>query len=276
MSFAREFEDLRARCQDTVRESRAYTQYLERVLVALPIEPPLPALPSSLLPASDPASACGVEQTGEQGTPAWFAARAGRLTASRFGTAAGLSRYATPRSLWQLLSGQLGAPEDSSSAATRHGHKMEPEARSVYEVIMGAAVEETGFWTHGDHAWLGASPDGLVGAEGLLEIKCPVHAVHAEVPREYMAQVQGQLEVLGRAWCDFVSWHQGRALVVRVQRSRAYWRWLFGRLQRFWRGVCSCVDPQLEAIAEEGGGQPPPVSQKVLFNGVFSLEDYFG
>ena len=46
--------------------------------------------------------------------------------------------------------------------------------------------------------------------------------------------MQGQLEVLGRAWCDFVSWRQGRLLVVRVRRSAAYWAWLFGRLRRFW------------------------------------------
>ena len=71
--------------------------------------------------------------------------------------------------------------------------------------------------------------------------------------------MQGQLEVLGRAWCDFVSWRQGRLLIVRVRRSAAYWAWLFGRLRRFWRGVGSGVDPQLEAIALEGGEQPPPV-----------------
>ena len=83
--------------------------------------------------------------------------------------------------------------------------------------------------------------------------------MHAAVPREYMAQVKGQLEVLGRAWCDFVSWRQGRLLIVRVRRSAAYWAWLFGRLRRFWRGLGSGVDSQLEAIALEGGEQPPPV-----------------
>jgi len=97
----------------------------------------------------------------------------------------------------------------------------------------------------------------------LLEIKCPVHQLHATVSRENMAQVQGQLEVLGRAWCDFVSWRQGRLLIVRVRRSAAYWAWLFGRLRRFWRGMGSGVDPQLEAIALEGGEQPPPLTRDI-------------
>ena len=56
-----------------------------------------------------------------------------------------------------------------------------------------------------------------------------------------------------------MSWRQGRLLIVRVRRSAAYWACLFGRLRRFWRGMGSGVDPQLEAIALEGGEQPPPV-----------------
>ena len=109
----------------------------------------------------------------------------------------------------------------------------------MYALVRGCGVAESGFWVHREHAWLGASPDGLVGAEGLLEIKWPVHQLHAAVPCEYMVQVQGQLEVLGRAWCEFVSWRQGRLLIVRVRHSAAYWAWLFGRLQRFWRGTLS-------------------------------------
>jgi putative phage-type endonuclease len=214
----------------------------------------------------------------KQGSAAWFAARSGRLTASRFGTAAGLSRYATPRSLWQLMSGSLGdsATEDSTSAAVQHGNRAEPEARGVYMLVTGAAVVETGLCVHHEHMWLGASPDGLVGDDGLIEIKCPVHQLHSCVPREYMAQVQGQLEVLGRGWCDFVSWRQGQLLIVRVRRSPAYWAWLFDRLLRFWRGVCSGKDPQLEVIAPRGGEQPPQVAQEVLYLGSFDINDFFG
>ena len=79
-----------------------------------------------------------------QGSAARFVARKGRLTASRFGAAAGLSRYATPRSLWQLMSGALeGEPDDSSSDATRHGQRTEPEARSVYALVRGCGVAES-------------------------------------------------------------------------------------------------------------------------------------
>jgi len=84
-----------------------------------------------------------------QGSNAWFAARKGRLTASRFGAAAGLSRYATPRSLWQLMSGALeGEPDDSSSDTTRQ--RTEPEARSVYALVRGCGMAESGFWVHRD------------------------------------------------------------------------------------------------------------------------------
>ena len=81
-----------------------------------------------------------------QGSEAWFAARKGRRTASRFGDAAGLSHYATPHSLWQLVSGALQrGPDDSSSDVTRHGQRTEPGARSVYALVRGCGVAESGF-----------------------------------------------------------------------------------------------------------------------------------
>ena len=88
-----------------------------------------------------------------QGSAAWFAARKVRLTASRFGATMGLSRYATPRSLWQLMSGALeGEPDDSSSDATRHGQRTELEARSVHALVRECGVAESGFWVHREHA----------------------------------------------------------------------------------------------------------------------------
>ena len=105
------------------------------------------------------------------------------------------------------MSGALeGGPDDSSSDATRHGQRTEPEARSVYALVPtrhgqrtepeahsvyalvhGCGVAKNGFWVHREHTWLGASRDGLVAPEGLLEIKCPMHQLHAVMPREYMA-----------------------------------------------------------------------------------------
>ena len=65
----------------------------------------------------------------------------------------GLSRYATPRSLWQLMSGALeGEPDDSSSDTTRHGQRTEPEARSVYALVRGCGMAESGFWVHRENA----------------------------------------------------------------------------------------------------------------------------
>ena len=70
------------------------------------------------------------------------------------------------------MSGALeGEPDDSSSDATRHWQRTEPEARSVYALVHGCGVAKSGFWVHREHTWLGASRDGLVAPEGLLEIK---------------------------------------------------------------------------------------------------------
>lgn len=224
-----------------------------------------------------------------QGSVAWHEARRGRLTASRFGAAAGLSRYATPHSLWQLLTGRIAADDandDSDNRAPqRHGQQLEPTARSVYATLMETQVVETGFWPHQSHTWLGASPDGLIGSDGLLEIKCPVHQLHTQVPDEYMAQVQGQLEVLDRTWCDFVSYWRGHMLVVRVWRCKKYWRWLFDRLERFWDAVQTDREPGIQVVTsaqhEDSGGaaagnRPPGVRTEVKFEGMFDVNACFG
>jgi predicted phage-related endonuclease len=91
------------------------------------------------------------------------------------------------------------------------GTDTEPQARMAYELMTGETVAETGFVPHPTIAGFGASPDGLVGADGLIEIKCPNSATHIEtlldgkVPSQYMIQMQVQMMCTGREWCDFVS-----------------------------------------------------------------------
>jgi putative phage-type endonuclease len=150
----------------------------------------------------------------EQRTDDWFAARLGRVTASRISdvmmktTTAGYQNY-----LAQLVCERLTgvATEGFTSAAMQHGTDTEPQARAVYTMNTGQAVQEVGFVDHPTVAMSGASPDGLVGERGLVEIKCPQPAEHIRmltggaIQRKYVLQMQWQMECTGRDWCDFVS-----------------------------------------------------------------------
>jgi putative phage-type endonuclease len=115
--------------------------------------------------------------------------------------------------LWQLVAERLtGQQEESySSADMQRGTEKEPIARAAYEAHTGDFVTQTGFWLHPTIEWLGASPDGLVGDDGLLEIKCPRTSTHlkyrkdAKPPTQYKRQMIVQLMCTGRKWVDFVS-----------------------------------------------------------------------
>lgn len=152
-----------------------------------------------------------------QGSPEWFAARCGSVTASKIvdviakiksGEAASRMNYRA-----QLVAERLtNVPAESfSNAAMVRGTELEPFARIAYEVHTGIFVEEIGFVTHPTIKRSGASPDGLVNADGLVEIKCPNTATHityllaGEVPPAYKPQMAWQLACTGRKWCDFVS-----------------------------------------------------------------------
>lgn len=90
------------------------------------------------------------------------------------------------------------------------GTELEPIARAAYEA-KNTFVDESGFVKHPTIMWFGASPDGLVGKEGLIEIKCPNTTTHLEyltsgkVPNQYKNQMMAQMACTGRKWCDFVS-----------------------------------------------------------------------
>lgn len=149
----------------------------------------------------------------EQRTDDWFAARLGSATASRMNDAlAGPDTAARRNYLIQLVTERLtGQQQESfSSAAMQRGTDLEPVARMAYEAKHGF-VDKAGFYTHPDIKWFGASPDGLVGDDGLVEIKCPNSTTHVDyildgkVPTKYKRQMMAQLACTGRKWCDFVS-----------------------------------------------------------------------
>lgn len=149
----------------------------------------------------------------EQRSDEWFAARLGFATASRMNDAlAGPETAARRNYLIQLVTERLtGQQQESfSSTAMQRGTDLEPVARMAYETKHGF-VEKAGFYTHPDIKWFGASPDGLVGDDGLVEIKCPNSTTHVDyilygkVPAKYKRQMLAQLACTKRKWCDFVS-----------------------------------------------------------------------
>ena len=168
----------------------------------------------------------------EQGTPEWFAMRKGIPTASNFGkilTGTTLKKSSSAAKYQRELCGALlgGDAEFTGNKWTERGNELEPEARAWYSFNYDVQVEQVGFVYQDDSHDVGCSPDGFVGDDGGVEIKCPSAAVHVEymlkdklVPVTYISQVRGTLYLTGREWWDFVSYYPGvRPVVVRVHRT---------------------------------------------------------
>jgi len=153
----------------------------------------------------------------EQRTDEWFAARCGKVTASalhkvmaktKTGWGADRTNYAA-----QLVTERItGRPADSFiNASMQWGIDTEAQARAAYAFHVDENPVEIGFLDHPQIVWSGASPDGLVGLGGMLEIKCPNTATHiatldgAPIDRKYLYQMQWQMACAERDWCDFVS-----------------------------------------------------------------------
>lgn len=137
----------------------------------------------------------------EQRTPEWYAARDCIVTASDFYAAA----FGTDSAKRNFVTKKCGeAAPFLGSQATKHGTKYEDVARMLYEVYMSCKVREYGLLLHPTIDIMGASPDGYADFGVLIEIKCPFSKTLIEIPQEYYAQMQGQLEVCGLGACDFV------------------------------------------------------------------------
>jgi putative phage-type endonuclease len=192
----------------------------------------------------------------EQGTTEWFAARLGKVTASRLSdvnmkkTTAGYQNYKA-----QLIAERLtGTPPDSfSSAAMQWGTDQEPNARAAYSFLHSVEVDEIGFVDHPRLEWSGASPDGLVGNDGLVEIKCPNTATHiatlegGNIQGKYALQMQWQMACTERAWCDFASFDprlpvEMQLHVVRVERDDELIKELEEKTAAFLAEVAASVD----------------------------------
>lgn len=173
-----------------------------------------------------------------QGTDEWLQERCGKVTASRIADLMATTRsgFAASRENYkaQLIAERLtGCVQDSfKSAAMIHGAETEPEARRAYEFFIDRDVQQVGFIPHPTIAMAGASPDGFVGDDGLLELKCPNTATHLDtlisgrIPDKYHKQMQFQMACTGRQWCDFASYdnrmpERMRLWVKRVKRDES-------------------------------------------------------
>jgi putative phage-type endonuclease len=153
----------------------------------------------------------------EQRSTEWFNARLGKVTASRVADVIAKTKtgYSTSRENYmaQLVCERMTGTQGESynNAAMQWGTDQEPLARAAYEAVSDVLVDEVGFIVHPTIIAAGASPDGLVGDDGLIEIKCPNTATHIDtllsdkVPSKYNTQMQWQMACTGRKWCDFVS-----------------------------------------------------------------------
>lgn len=194
----------------------------------------------------------------DQRTPEWFAARAGKVTASRVADIIARTKtgFSTSRANYkaQLVCERLtGCVEESyTNAAMQWGIDKEPDARAAYCFRHDVDVMEVGFVDHPTIDMTGASPDGLIGEDGLVEIKCPIVATHIEtllggsVPSKYITQIQWQLACTDRLWCDFVSFDPRvpasmQLFVQRIHRDDALVAELAGDVTNFLREVDATV-----------------------------------
>lgn len=196
-----------------------------------------------------------------QGSEEWLKARCGKVTASRIGDLMAKTKtgYSASRANYmaELIAERLsGVPAAGfTNDAMRWGTECEPEARTAYEFWRNVTVEETGFVLHPKIKDSGASPDGLVGSEGLVEIKCPNTATHLEtllgagIDKKYRLQMQWQIACTGRAWCDFVSYDPRlpeayRIHIERVELDSA----LIAEVEREVVAFLSELDDRLKAL----------------------------
>ena len=186
----------------------------------------------------------------DQGTEEWFTIRIGKVTASRVADVIAKTKtgYSASRDNYmaqlvcERLTGQKG--ESFTNAAMQHGTETEPLARAAYEALQDVLVDEVGFVPHPTIEMAGASPDGMVGDDGLIEIKCPNTATHIDtllsqtVPGKYNTQMQFQMACTGRKWCDFVSFdnrlpEELQLFVMRVPRDEVFIRLIEAEIVQF-------------------------------------------
>jgi putative phage-type endonuclease len=203
----------------------------------------------------------------EQRTDEWFAQRLGKVTASKAADvmARTKSGYSASRENYmaQLVVEQItGTRQESfTNSAMQWGTDQEPFARGAYEAATGNMVDEIGFVNHPTILMAGASPDGLIGDDGCVEIKCPNTATMIEtlltgsIPQKYFAQMQMQMVCAGRAWCDYVVFDprmpaKAQLFIKRVPRDEVFVADMEAEIIKFLAETAVKVDQLKKIIGE--------------------------
>ena len=199
----------------------------------------------------------------EQRSAEWFSARLGKVTASMVDVVISGSKLAKEKYFYQLITERLTNKVTPMyvTTAMQHGIDYEDEARIEYanfnKLLLDKDVREVGFIDHPKINMSGASPDGLVGDKGLIEIKCPQPMTHTEtletgvIARKYIHQMQWQMACTGKEWCDFVSYHPDfpetyKLFIKRVSRDND----LISHLEASVENFLKEVDDKLKTIKE--------------------------
>jgi len=193
----------------------------------------------------------------EQGTDEWLQSRLGCPSGSGFDkliTGGGKPSTQADNYINQLIAEKLTgeATYVKKTEWMERGNELEPDARSYYELATGNTVTEKGFCKH-DKLECGVSPDGVIGSEGLVEIKCPSPSVHVAylrggvVPTKYRQQTQGQMWIMEAEWLDFVAYHPSMpVLIVRSYRDEKYIDLLAAEVEK----ACETIETQYQKLKE--------------------------
>lgn len=191
----------------------------------------------------------------EQGSQAWLDSRLGCPSGSGFDklvTSTGKPSTSAEGYINQLIAEKLTdrSTEVKVTEWMQRGTELEPLARNFYSLSSDNPVQETGFCKH-DTLECGVSPDGLIGTDGALEIKCPSPQVHVsylrgdKLPTKYVQQCQGVLWICEREWLDFVSYNELMpALIVRVYRDQDFIKALETEVTK----ACNLIEKEVERL----------------------------
>ena len=193
-----------------------------------------------------------------QRSQAWFDQRSKRLTASDFGSAAGLKgSYNSRAELWKLKTGRK--ERDPPNEFMLFGTENEPVALHAYKVLAGNLVDECGLIVHPSYDFLGSSPDGIVDSVLCLEVKCRAREPHESITDQFVAQCLGQLACTTLKEIHFFSWSPHGERLWRLKWSNEYWDWLFPLLKEFWDYV-------------QNDEEPPRLSKKRKYQGKLNIK----
>lgn len=186
----------------------------------------------------------------KQQTKEWHKARAGKLTASRAGAALGINPWQKPDDLIRAMVREHHgtSPDFEGNIATNYGQQHEPLAVLDFMSEHNLTVDDAGFYVHPEYEWLGASPDGFVGEDALIEVKCPFSLRNGgefkalkEQPH-YHAQIQVQLAATGRSTCFFYQWAPHGTKTEVVGFNPDWWSENLPRLHEFYQRYLEDLD----------------------------------